>query len=79
MTMEAIRSYLETSPFTPINLITSSGKSYLVPHPDFLNFSPTGRTCYVYPRYGEFYTTLDVLTITEVAPAKLRAPGKEKR
>jgi hypothetical protein len=43
MTMEAIRHYLDATPFTPIKLITTSGKSYLLPHPEFLTFSPTGR------------------------------------
>jgi hypothetical protein len=38
---EAIQSYLDVVPFTPIDLVTSSGKSYRVPHPDFINFSPT--------------------------------------
>jgi hypothetical protein len=79
MTVQAIRVYLETSPYTPVNLITSSGRSYLVPHPDFLTFSPTGRTCHVYAADGENYNTLDVLTITEVVPIKRRLTGKKKR
>ena len=79
MTVQGIQAYLVASPFAPINLITSSGKSYLVPHPDFLTFSPTGRTCHVYAADGESYTTLDVLTITEVAPVKRAAARKKKR
>ena len=79
MTSEAIRSYLIASPYIPVDLITSSGKSYHVPHPDFLTFSPTGRTCIVYSAIGEFFTTLDVLTITEVAQVKRRPTGKKKR
>jgi hypothetical protein len=79
MTAQAIRQYLDASPFRPVNLITSSGKSYLVPHPDFLTFSPTGRTCLVYAADGEYFNTLDVLLITEVVPVKRRAAGKKKR
>jgi hypothetical protein len=79
VTSEAIKGYLTASPFRPVNLITSSGKSYLVPHPDYLNFSPTGRTCQVFAADGEYFTTLDVLTITEVVPVKRRLPGKKKR
>jgi hypothetical protein len=79
MTKEAIQTFLVASPFTPLNLITSSGKSYHVPHPDFVNFSPSGRTCNVYARNGEFFTMLDVATITEVAQVKRRFPGKKKR
>jgi len=79
MTKEAIQAHLEKSPFTPVNLITSSGKSDHVPLLDFLAFSPGGRTCLVFADDGEYYTTLDVLTITEVAPAKRRPAGRKKR
>ena len=70
---------MEASPYRPVNLITSSGKSYLVPHPDFLTFSPTGRICHVYADDGEYYSTLDVPTITEIAPAKRAAARKKKQ
>lgn len=77
MTVEAIRAHLER--FHSVNLITSSENSYLVPHPDFLTFSPTGRTCLVYAADGEYYTSLDVLTITEIAPAKPKRPSPRKK
>lgn len=67
------------SPYIPVDLITSSRKSYHVPHPDFLTFSPSGRTCHAYAANGESFTTLDVLTITEVVPVKRRPTGKKKR
>jgi hypothetical protein len=60
-----------------VNLVTAAGKSYLVPHPDFVTFSPTGRSCNVYAGDGEFFTTLDPLNITAVTPAKLR-PGQKR-
>jgi hypothetical protein len=74
VTIEEIRSHLEIAPFAPFNIVTAAGKSHLVPHPDFLTFSPTGRSCNVYAGDGEFFTTLDLLTITAIKPAKLR-PG----
>ena len=70
MTVQAIKALLEKTPFAPFNLITASGKSYRVKHPDFITFSPSGRTCNVYASDGEFYTTLDVLTVTEVGPER---------
>jgi hypothetical protein len=72
VTIQELRAHLEVAPFVPFNIVTASGKSYLVPHPDFLSFSPTGRACNVYAGDGEFFTTLDLLTITAVAPAKMR-------
>jgi hypothetical protein len=78
VTREAIEPYFENSPFRPVKLITSSGNSYAVPHADFVTFSPTGRTCLVYAEDGEYYTTLDVQTITGMVPLKVRPPGGKK-
>jgi hypothetical protein len=79
MTKEAIEAYFENSPFRPVKLITSSGNSYAVPHADFVAFSPGGRTCFVFAEDGEYYTTLDVLTITEMVPVQVRPAGGKKR
>lgn len=78
MTAQAIRNYMDAAPFTPVNLITSSGQSFLVPHPDFLTLSPTGRTCNVYAEDGEYFTTLDLARVMVVVPVK-PAPAKKKK
>lgn len=70
MTVTAIKSHLNADPFRPFDLVTASGKSYHVKHPDFVTFSPAGRTCNVYGDDGEYFSTLDVFTITEVLPVK---------
>lgn len=70
MTVTAIKAHLDAAPFNPFQLVTASGKSYRVKHPDFLTFSPAGRTCNVYGDDGEYFTTLDVFTVSEVVPAK---------
>ena len=70
MTLQALRAHLDSTPFAPLLLVTASGKSYRVKHPDFVTFSPAGRTCNVYRDDGEYFTTLDVLTITEVVPER---------
>ena len=75
MTAQEIRIYMEAAPFIPVNLVTFSGDSYLIPHPDFLTFSPTGRTCLVYAEDGEFFTALNVGTIADVEPVRRRAAG----
>ena len=76
MTVTAIKAHLDATPFSPFNLVTASGKSYRVKHPDFMTFSPAGRTCNVYGEDGEYFTTLDVFTITELIPEK---PGTGRR
>jgi hypothetical protein len=78
MTARELRNYMEAAPFTPVTLVTSSGTSYRVPHPDFLTFSPTQRTCNVYAEDGEYFTTLDVASIAVVLPAR-PAPERKKK
>ena len=78
MTVTAIKAHLDAAPFQPFALVTASGKNYRVKHPDFVTFSPAGRTCNVYGNDGEYFTTLDVLTITEVVPEK-RANSRRRK
>ncbi len=78
MTVAAIKALLDATPFTPFSMVTASGKSYRVKHPDFVNFSPAGRTCNAYADDGEYYTTLDVFTITELVPEKRGASRRRK-
>ena len=78
MTVTAIKAHLEATPFNPFERVTASGKSYRVKHPDFVTFSPAGRTCNVYGDDGEYFTTLDVFTITELLPEKRGARRRRK-
>jgi hypothetical protein len=66
MTAEAIENFLNARSFRPFQLVTPSGESYTVPHPNFLHSSPTRRTCNVYGENGESFSTLDVFTITDI-------------
>jgi hypothetical protein len=79
MSVQAIDAFLQARPFRPFRLVTASGETYKVPHPEFMTFSPSRRTCNVYARDGEFFSTLDVLTITDIQPngsgAKRRKSG----
>jgi hypothetical protein len=78
MTVTAIKAHLDTTRFNAFALVTASGKSYRVKHPDFVTFSPAGRTCNVYGEDGEYFTTLDVFTITELLPEKRGASRRRK-
>lgn len=78
MTVTAIKARLDATPFTPFDLVTASGRSYHVKHQDFITFSPAGRTCNVYADDGEYYTTLDVFTITEMLPQKRSGSRRRK-
>lgn len=77
MTPEAIRHYLEASPFVGFRLITASGKKHYVPGPNYLHFSPSEKTANVYAKDGESFATVDVALITEILPDKRQAKRKK--
>jgi hypothetical protein len=60
VTVAAIEAFLSNGPFRPFCLVTASGESYKIPHPEFVTFSSSRRTCNVYADDGEFLSTLDV-------------------
>jgi hypothetical protein len=68
VTVQAIEVFLNARPFRSFQLVTASGEAYTVPHPDFLTFSPSRRTCNAYAKDGEYFSTLDILTITDIQP-----------
>jgi hypothetical protein len=41
------------------------GRSFLVPHPEFVSFSPSGRTVIVH-RADDGFSVLDLLLMTEI-------------
>ena len=77
MTVQAIQNFLHATPFQPFTLVTASGKSYRVPHPDYVTFSPARRTALVYSD-DERFDVLDVLTITEIQHSGARSRSKRR-
>ena len=77
MTVTALKDHLDATPFTPFDLVTASGKSYRVKHPDYFAFSPTGRTCVVFGE-DDHLATINLLTITELV-SKPAAKRRSRR
>lgn len=65
MTIEQLRNVHRAQPFHPFTIRVADGRSFHVPHPDFLSHSPTGRTVIVYD-VGESFSILDLLLVTEL-------------
>ena len=65
MTAQAIAHFLHAQPFRPFTLITASGKSYRVPHPEFVAFGPSRRIALIFTD-EESFDALDVRNITEI-------------
>jgi hypothetical protein len=47
MTIEKLRAVLLATPFRPFTIRMADGRSFPIPHPDFLFITPAGRTVIV--------------------------------
>jgi hypothetical protein len=65
MTIEQVRTTLHASPFQPFTVRMADGRQFPVPHPDFLNLSPTGRTAVIFHPDGSA-SIVDLLLMTEL-------------
>ncbi len=73
MTVQQLREVHKAAPFRPFTVHMADGRSFHVPHPDFLWVPPAGRTVWVYGE-GEAAHILDVMLMTGIetssAPAQ---------
>lgn len=65
MTTEQLRAAQHSSPFRPFKIRMADGRTFAVPHPDFLSVAPVGRTVIVYQADGAA-SILDLLLMTEL-------------
>jgi hypothetical protein len=65
MTTEQFRSTLRQQPFRPFTIRMADGRTFDVPHPDFVAPSPSGRTVIVF-QADDSYSALELLLMTEV-------------
>ena len=65
MTVHQLDNVHRAKPFRPFTLHMGDGRSFLVPHPEFLSRSPSGRTVIVYGN-DENFSVLDLLLLTEI-------------
>lgn len=71
MTAEQLRATREAQPFRPFTIHLADGRSFLVPHRDFVSQSPSGRTIIVYGA-GESFSIVDLYLVTEL---EIQAPA----
>jgi hypothetical protein len=62
MSIDELRNHVKARPFVPFTVLVADGRSFRVPHEDFISQSPGGRTVIVY--HGKVHTVLDALLIT---------------
>ena len=77
MTIDQLRSTHQANPFRPFTIHLADGRSFHVPHRDFLSQSPSGRTLIVYHQ-DESFSILDLLLVTEleISNGKRRQPRR---
>ena len=66
------------SPFRPFTIHLADGRSFSVPHPDFISQSPAGRTVIVFGKDEDEFSILDLLLVTELEMHK-SSNGKRQR
>ena len=71
MTIEQLRTTLRAQPYLPFTIRMADGRSFPIPHPDFLSMSPTGRTAVIFHEDGSA-SIVDLLLMTEL---ELAAPS----
>ena len=80
MTIERLRAMHQANPFHPFTIHLADGRSFYIPHRDFLSPSPSGRTVIVYQEDGESHSILDLLLVTELEiHANGQSNGSKKR
>ena len=65
MTIEQLRTVHQSLPFRPFTIHMADGRSFRVPHRDFLSSSPSGRTIIVYGM-DDAFSIIDLLLVNEV-------------
>jgi len=78
MTIEQLRRIHQASPFRPFTIHLADGRSFQIPHREFLSHSPSGRTVIVYDDNGDGFSVLDLLLVTELEINPLESDKLEK-
>jgi hypothetical protein len=65
VTIKQLCTTRRTQPFQPFTVRMADGRSFPIPHPEFLSMSPTGRTAVIYHEDGSA-SIVDLLLMTEL-------------
>ena len=66
MRTDDIRKLREAVPFSAFNLVLADGRSFSVPHPDFLSIAPKGTALVLWAENGGIESILDAALIAEL-------------
>jgi hypothetical protein len=77
MTIEQLQAIHQATPFKPCIIHLADGRSWRVPHRDFLSHTPGGRTLFVV-HGDEAFSVVDLLLVTELEVPNGRAARSKK-
>lgn len=66
MNAEDIRRLHSAMPFKPFSLVLAEGRSFRVPHPDFLSIAPKGTALALWAEDGHIGGYLDSALVAEI-------------
>jgi len=66
MTIEQLRKVYDAQPFQPFTVHLADGRSFSVPHRDFISHHPKGRTLIIYGESKGDFNILDLLLVTGI-------------
>lgn len=78
MQIKDLQAFYRTQPFRPFILHLADGREIGVAHPEFIAFSPTGRSAVVYGKDGAF-EVVDMLLVTSLEVMDGRATSRRKK
>ncbi len=77
MTLDRLRELYQAKPFQPFAIHLADGRNVTVKSPEFMSFSPTGRTIVVHEP-DDSMRMIDLLLVTElVVPPNGKSGGKQ--
>jgi len=65
MTSQQLKATLRQTPFRPFTIRMVDGRSFQVPHPEWVILSPSGRTAIVFEP-DDSHSVLDVMLMNEL-------------
>ncbi|MGH7135380.1 MAG: hypothetical protein ACREHD_06540 [Pirellulales bacterium] len=78
MTIQQLRAIHHATPFKPFTIHVADGRSFRVPHRDFLSQSPGGRSLFVF-HDDEAFSVIDLLLVTELEAGNGEAARRRRR
>jgi hypothetical protein len=66
MTADQLRALRDAQPFRPFTVHLTDGRTFAVPHRDFVSQSPGGRLAIVY-RSDDSFSIIDLCLVTELS------------